>query len=36
VVEGALRRGDFVISSDEGDLNAIAPAASRHIDVDHP
>jgi hypothetical protein len=36
VVEGALRRGDFVISSDEGDLNAIAAAVSRHIDVDHP
>ncbi len=36
VVEGALRRGDFIISSDEGDLSAIAAAISRHIDIDHP
>lgn len=36
VVEGALRRGDAIISSDEGDLNAIAAAVNRHIDVDHP
>jgi hypothetical protein len=36
VVEGALRRGDLVISSDEGDLAAIAAAVSRHIDIDHP
>jgi hypothetical protein len=36
VVEGALRRGDLVISSDEGDLSAIAAAASRRLDVDHP
>lgn len=36
VVEGALRRGDVIISSDEGDLNAIAAAVNRHIDVDHP
>jgi hypothetical protein len=36
VVEGALRRGDLVISSDEDDLTAIAAAVSRHIDIDHP
>ena len=36
VVEGALRRGDLVISSDEGDLAAIAAAVNRHVDVDHP
>ena len=36
VVEGALRRGDAIISSGEGDLNAIAAAVNRHIDVDHP
>jgi hypothetical protein len=36
VVEGALRRGDVIISSDERDLNAIAAAVNRHIDVDHP
>ena len=36
VVEGALRRGDLIVSSDEGDLAAIAAAASRHIDIDHP
>ena len=36
VVEGALRRGDVIISSDEGDLTAIAAGVNRHIDVDHP
>jgi hypothetical protein len=36
VVEGALRRGGHVVSSDEGDLTAIAGAVSRHIDIDHP
>ena len=36
VVEGALRRGDLIISSDEGDLAAIAAAVSLHIDIDHP
>jgi hypothetical protein len=36
VVEGALRRGDLIISSDEGDLAAIAAAVSRHIHIDHP
>jgi hypothetical protein len=36
VVEGALRRGDLIVSSDEGDLAAIAAAVSRHIGIDHP
>ncbi len=36
VVEGALRRDHLVISSDVGDLNAIAAAVSRRIDIDHP
>jgi hypothetical protein len=36
VVEGALRRGDLIISSGKGDLDAIAAAVSRHIDVDRP
>jgi hypothetical protein len=36
VVEGALRREDLVISSDEGDLRAIAAAAGRRLGVDHP
>jgi hypothetical protein len=31
----ALRRQDLVISSDEGDLSAIA-AASHRIDISHP
>ena len=36
VVEGALRRGDLIISSDEGDLAAIAAAVGRRVDIDHP
>ena len=36
VVEGALRRGDLIIGSGEGDLAAIAAAAGRHIDIDRP
>ena len=36
VVEGVLRRGDLIISSDAGDLAAIAAAVSRHIDIEHP
>jgi hypothetical protein len=36
VVEGALRRGDLIVSSDEGDLAAIATAVGCHIDIDHP
>ncbi len=35
VVGGALRRGDLIISPDEGDLAAVAAAVGRHIDVDH-
>ncbi len=30
-----LRRADLVISSDEGDLAAIAAAVNRHVDIDH-
>jgi hypothetical protein len=33
---GALRRRDLVISSDPGDLTAIAAAISRHLEIDHP
>jgi hypothetical protein len=36
VVEGVLRRRDLVVSSDEDDLQAIANAASRHLEVDRP
>jgi hypothetical protein len=36
VVEGALRRGDLVIGSDEGDLTAIAAAVGHRVDIDHP
>jgi hypothetical protein len=36
VVEGALRRRDLVISSDRGDLAAIAAAAGRRLGTDHP
>jgi hypothetical protein len=36
VVEGALRRGDLIVSSDEGDLAAIAAAVNRHIAIAHP
>jgi len=36
VVEGALRRGDLIVSSDEGDLSAIAAAVSRHVDIADP
>src|SRR5215472_11507942 len=36
VVEGALRRHDLVVSSDPGDLQAIAAAISRRLEVDHP
>jgi hypothetical protein len=36
VVEGALRRHDLVVSSDEIDLHAIAVAASRKLEVDRP
>ena len=36
VVEGALRRGDVIVSSDEGDLTAIAAAVGRRVNIDHP
>jgi len=36
VVEGALRRRDLVVTSDLGDLQAIASAAGRRLEVDHP
>jgi hypothetical protein len=36
VIEGALRRGDLIISSDERDLIAIAAAVGRRVDIDHP
>jgi hypothetical protein len=36
VVEGALRRGDLVVSSDDGDLRRIASAIDRHLEIDHP
>ena len=36
VVEGALRRHDLIISSDPGDLAAIAAAASSRLEIDHP
>jgi hypothetical protein len=36
VVEGALRRRDLVVSSDEGDLQSIAAAAGSRLEVDHP
>ena len=36
VVEGALRRRDLVVSSDEDDLQAIARAANRRLEVDRP
>lgn len=36
VVEGALRRGDLVITSDPIDLSALAAARHRHLEVDRP
>jgi hypothetical protein len=36
VVEGALRRRDLVVSSDEDDLRSIASAVSERIEIDHP
>jgi hypothetical protein len=36
VVEGALRRHDLVVSSDEGDLQAIAAAVGHRLEVDRP
>ena len=36
VVEGALRRCDLVVSSDEDDLRTIAAAAGGQLEIDHP
>jgi hypothetical protein len=36
VVEGALRRHDLVVSSDEDDLRAIASAVGDRIEIDRP
>ncbi len=36
VVEGALRRHDLVMTSDPGDLHAIATALGRHLETDRP
>jgi hypothetical protein len=36
VVEGALRRHDLIVSSDPGDLHAIAAAISCRLEIDHP
>jgi hypothetical protein len=36
VVEGAMRRHDLIVSSDECDLQVIAAAVSRHLETDHP
>jgi hypothetical protein len=35
VVEGALRRGGLVVSSDPDDLQSIASATGRHLEIDH-
>jgi hypothetical protein len=36
VVEAVLRRDYLVISSDDGDLRAVAAAVNGRIDIDHP
>ena len=36
VVEGAIRRHDLVVSSDPDDLQAIAAAAGRRLEIDQP
>jgi hypothetical protein len=36
VVEGALRSGDLVVSSDEGDLRSIAAATGGRLEIDRP
>jgi hypothetical protein len=36
VVEGALRRRDLVVSSDPDDLQSIASATGRRLEIDHP
>ncbi|MGI8826229.1 MAG: twitching motility protein PilT [Chloroflexota bacterium] len=35
-IEGALRRHDLVVSSDEDDLTAIAAAVNRRLEVERP
>ena len=36
VVEGAIRRHDLVVSSDPNDLQAIAAAVNRRLEIDRP
>jgi hypothetical protein len=36
LVEGAMRRRDLVVSSDPDDLQAIAAAVSRRLEIDRP
>ena len=36
VVEGAIRRHDLVVSSDPEDLQAIAAAVNRRLEIDRP
>jgi hypothetical protein len=36
VVEGALRRGDLVVSSNHDDLERIANAVGRRLEIDRP
>jgi hypothetical protein len=36
VVDGALRRQDLIVSSDPGDLRAIASAVGGRVEIDHP
>jgi hypothetical protein len=36
VVEGALRRHDLVVTSDEGDLRSIASSADARLETDQP
>jgi len=36
VVEGALRRRDLVVSSDEGGLQSIATASGSRLEIGHP
>lgn len=36
VVDGALRRQDMIVSSDPGDLRAIASAAGAQVEIAHP
>ena len=36
VVEGAIRRHDLVLSSDPDDLQAIAAAVNRRLEIDRP